>query len=218
MRILIHSVPERMWYVEKFLIPMLKGADIIVYTDAERKGNLAAFVESLSEYCTGDGGTWHLQDDVLPSPDFMSRAAALEGDEVVCGFVNEQGGPNCNLKGRVYAADIWYSFPCIYIPNRIADEFVDWIVSGAWETEARVEAHSLYVAGRGDDWFFLEFMTVRHGADMVNNVTPCLVEHIDWLIGGSMVNVWRGFIARAAYGDFDDQVEDLKQRIKALER
>ena len=87
MRILIHAVPERMWYVNEFLVPSLEaqGADNIeIWNDTEHQGNLAACMESFATR-KGDGGTWHLQDDVLICRNFVERCRDLD-DGIVFGF------------------------------------------------------------------------------------------------------------------------------------
>ena len=65
MKILIHAVPERMWYVEEFLIPALRaqGAEKIeIWNDTEHRGNLAACMDAFAAR-EGDGGTWHLHQE-----------------------------------------------------------------------------------------------------------------------------------------------------------
>ena len=219
MRVMIHACPNRMWYVEDFMLPELdrQGIEnVIVWNDAKRKGNLISCMESFAT-CEGDGGTWHLQDDVLLCRDFAERIEALPTDRIICGFVNEYGGPDCNLRGDVYAADMWYSFPCIFIPNRIARECSEWFISGDWKRDANALTYAVIGDdfSRGDDYFFREFVEIRHGTETVLNLAPCLVEHVDWLVGGSVVNAYRGFKARAVYWDDEDLVDDLKNRIKA---
>ena len=66
---------------------------------------------------------------------------------------------------------------------------------------------------RGDDFMFHKFMEECHDAEMVTNIS--LVEHIDWLIGGSAVNEWRGYICRSDLWDDEELVQELKRKIKA---
>lgn len=217
MQLMIHACPERRWYVDEFLVPEMRrqGIEPEVWLDAKRKGNLSACMEAFAA-CDGDGGTWHLQDDVLPARDFAERVKDLaDGDAVLCGFVNELGGPDCNLRGWVYMPDMWYSFPCTYIPNAIARECAEWWFSGAWRSEVQALAISAAEDGRGDDFLFREFMEIHHGGEMALNLTPCLVEHVDWLIGGSTVSPFRGYYARAVYWEDEELVKNLEQRIKA---
>lgn len=56
MRVCIHAYPKRMWYVEEFLVPMLKeqGAEVEVWNDTAGRGNLLSCVESFAAR-TGDG-------------------------------------------------------------------------------------------------------------------------------------------------------------------
>lgn len=222
MQIMIHACPDRMWYVENFLVPSIheqgiEQEQIKICEDKTRQGNLKACME-IFRSCIGDGGAWHLQDDVLISRDFAARIRALPKDKVVCGFVNELGGPDCNLRGKVYAADMWYSFPCIFIPHELARECAEWFFSDAWKKDADAAADVLAYDNRGDDWFFREFMEVRHGGETVINLTPCLVDHVDFLLGGSVVSPYRGFRTRAVYWDDEERVTELEKEITARER
>ena len=217
MRILIHAVPERLWYVNEFLVPELEaqGADLIqIYNDSEHLGNLEACLRAF-EARDGDGGTWHLQDDVLPCRDFVSRCRELD-EGVAYGFACRNFGDRLDAWGRVYAPDAWHSFQCIRIPDPFARECAAWVRSGAWERESACpELPILRKLGKGDDTFFHEFMTCRYFADAVHNVRPNLVEHIDWLIGGSAIHHWRDYLARAEFWDEPELVDELKARIRA---
>lgn len=220
MNIMIHCCPQRFDYADNWLQPELsrQGADEVrLYVDYARRGNLRACMDAFAS-CEGEGGTWHLQDDVLPARDFVERAKDYTGEHVVCGFVNEACGPDTNLRGAVYAPDMWYSFPCIYIPNRLARECAAWYRSGAWRSIQDATLLAIFEDGHGDDAFFMEFMTARHVGDTVVNLAPNLVEHIDILLGGSTVNPWRGYWARSAYWDDEERVEDVKRWIKSRVR
>ena len=50
---------------------------------------------------------------------------------------------------------------------------------------------------------------------IVENVRPNLVEHVDWLIGGSYLQPWRGYLARAEYWDDEDLIDALHERLRA---
>ena len=217
MKILIHAVPERMWYVDEFLIPALRaqGADEIrVWNDADHTGNLAACMAAFAA-CEGDGGTWHLQDDVLPCRDFVKRCRELD-DGVAFGFACPNFGDRLDAGGTVYAADAWHSFQCVRIPDAYARDCAAWVRSMAWRRESpAVELPILWDLGKGDDSFFHEYMQSRHGADIVENVRPNLVEHVDWLLGGSTVQCWRDYLARSAFWDDEDLVAALRERIRA---
>ncbi len=216
MKGMIHACPERLWYAERFLLPELREqgiGDIRVWYDGTGRGNLRSCMEAFASLA-GEGDTWHLQDDVLLCRDFARRAEELEEiPGILCGFVSELGGPDCNLRGRVYIPDMWYSFPCIRIPDALARGCAEWYLSGAWRREADPAAFALEAAGRGDDWFFREYMELRHGDGTVLNLVPCLAEHVDWLLGGSIVSRWRGHPTRAVYWEDEARVEELKRQL-----
>lgn len=216
MKFLIHACPQRMWYVEDFLLPMLReqGAENIeVWNDTERAGNLRSCMDSFMSR-TGDGGTWHLQDDVLPSRDFVKRCAEND-DGLVYGFCCRNFNDRIDAYGDVYVADAWNSFQCVRIPDEYARECASWVYSGVWEKEsALIELPVLYKLGKGDDTFFHEFMICRHPYDTALNLKPNLVDHVDWLVGGSALQQWRDYIARAEFFEDQDLIEELAQRIK----
>ncbi len=220
MKILIHAVPERMWYVEEFLISALEaqGAEEIeVWNDTEKKGNLTACMESFAAR-EGDGGTWHLQDDVLPCRDFVKRIRELD-EGVVYGFTCAHFGDDPQQTGTVYAPDAWHSFQCIRIPDAYARECAEWVLTGAWSpASAASELPALWAANKGDDSFFREFLLTRHGREQMRNVKPNLVEHVDWLIGGSILSPWRGFLARAYHWDDGELIQALKERLREREK
>lgn len=214
MRILIHAYPKRMWYVEGFLIPSLEkqGAtseEIEVWNDTELKGNLRACMESFAAR-EGDGGTWHIQDDVLACRDFVERCRALD-DGVCYGFCNEYFTDDPQQTGRLSVEDAWHSFQCVRIPDAYARECAAWL-----EGEGRQHEHyPLWISsGKMDDSVFRTFLIEKHGREMVTNVAPNLVEHVDWIMGGSVLHPWRGYIARAYHWDDDELVRELKEAVK----
>ena len=216
MKILIHAVPERMWYVNEFLIPALQaqGAEEIeIWNDTEHRGNLDACLDAFASR-EGDGGTWHLQDDVLPRRDFVTRCRDLD-DGIVFGFCCRNFGDRLDAFGQVYAPDAWNSFQCVRIPDAYARECADWVRSMRWQKESPApELPILWQLGKGDDTFFHEFLQCCYPSEIVENVKPNLVEHIDWIKGGSTIQ-WRDYIARAEYWDDEDLIAALRERIKA---
>ena len=214
MQIMIHATPGRMWYVTGYLVPELRlqGADsIVVWCDNEGLGNLQACRASLASIET-NGDTWHLQDDVLPCADFLKTARSMEAfPGVVCGFVSEVAGPDANLTGAQRGADLWYSFPCIRIPDGRARAFAAWIRDGGDKGD---EAADFIRKGNGDDWFFKRFMEMYHADETVWHCKPCMVEHVDFYLGGSIVTPWRGYWARAAWWDDENRVQELKKWVK----
>ena len=215
MRYMIHACPQRMWYVNDYLIPSMKAqgiADnqIIVWNDTEGKGNLFSCLASFKECGTHHGSTWHIQDDVIISRNFAEQTQAnTEG--IVCGFACKNFGPSMQQKGRVPISFMWYSFQCQLIPNEIAGEFVEWFntVKREYKYQGRI------VDGRHDDWFFREFMAARHPDAWVVNLAPNIVDHIDYLIGGTIINHARNIkVNRAEYFPDTDLVDELAEKMK----
>lgn len=212
---MIHAMPARMWYVEEFLIPSMlaqgiERQDITVWNDTERLGNLAACHEAFLS-CTDPGGTWHIQDDVIISRDFAARTKQHD-DGVVYGFCSPYFNDDCSIAGRVYPPDMWNSFQCVRIPNAIARECVEWFRS---EGKTVGTLLPVILANKGDDTIFHEFFESRHGRETALNLKPCLVNHVDYLIGGSVVNEWRGYFVQAEFWEDEDLLQDLKARLKA---
>lgn len=218
MKLLIHACPQRMWYVEGYLVPMLQdrgvGADEIeIWNDAAGRGNLIACMEAFASR-TGEGGTWHIQDDVLPCSDFAVRCREYD-EGVAYGFACRNFGDRLDAWGSVYVNDAWNSFQCVRIPDPWARECAEWVLSGAWERESPLpELSVLRAIGNGDDTFFHEFMICRHGDAAAENIRPNLVEHIDWLIGGSSLQTWRDYLARAEFWDEPALVDELRRKLK----
>lgn len=212
MKVLIHACPKRMWYVEGFLLPELErqGADEVeVWNDVERKGNLKSCMASFASR-TGDGGTWHIQDDVLLCRDFVERCR--QNDEgVVYGFCNVEFTDDPLQTGRVSVVDAWHSFQCLRIPDAYARECAAWL-DGPGRTSG---LYSIWIkSGKMDDDVFRTFLVDQHGRETVVNLKPNLVDHVDWIIGGSILSPWRGHIARAYWWDDEDLVEELQEAVK----
>ena len=215
MEVLIHACPERMWYVEGYLIPELErqGADRIrVWNDAEKRGNLYACMEAFAAM-EGDGATWHLQDDVLPCRDFVKRCRQHDAG-VVFGFCCEYFLDNPEICGPVYLEDAWHSFQCVRIPDPWARECAEWFFSGAWRSSPCPELPVLKATNRGDDTFFREFLIERHGMETGENLKPNLVEHVDLLIGGSLLHQYRDYLARAYYWEDREALERLREWLR----
>ncbi len=214
MRFLIHACPRRMWYVEEFLLPSLlaQGADpseVEVWNDSEGLGNLRSCVASFAAR-TGDGGTWHIQDDVLLCRDFVQRCRELD-DGVVYGFCCRQFTDDPDQSGLIHLPDAWHSFQCVRIPDAWAREYAEWVDTDAQKDSA---LRALAKVGKFDDYFFKEFLWSRHPEIQVTNAKPCLVEHIDVLIGGSMLSEWRGYWARAEWFPDQDLVDELREMLR----
>lgn len=219
MKILLHAVPQRLWYVENFMLPELKrqGADDVrLWVDRTGAGNLKSCMDSFASL-TEPGGTWHIQDDLLFAKDFVKRASGFSGP-LANGFCCIPFFDSPWTTGQVYMPDAWHSFQCIYIRNDLARECADWVRSGRWIESPNNELPVLHRAGKGDDTMFREFMLCRHPELPAYNFAPNLVEHIDWLIGGSTLKTsgkWYHDLPRSAIWQDEDMVTDLKARLKA---
>lgn len=203
-----------MWYVQEYLVPSLlkQGIyeeNISVYNDSKRLGNLKACMEAFST-CEGDGGTWHLQDDVVVCKDFKARTEEHD-DGLVCGFSSLfYDGDIESRKGVVSRDKMWFSFPCIRIPNDYARECAKWVTEFVI---GNVVYERFWKDGVNDDWAFRTWLKQFHPNDDALNITPCLVDHIDYLIGGGTGVKPRQRPVRAQYWEDEDIVEMLKEAI-----
>ena len=217
MRVLIHACPQRMWYVEEFMVPALLGQgldpeDLEIWNDSMGYGCLrSCMVAFASRY--GNGGTWHLQDDVLIASDFVRRCR--EHDQgVVYGFCCEYFTDDPGQTGHVYPPDAWHSFQCVRIPDEYARACAEWYLSGAWRMLGDAQLEALAEDNRGDDTFFREWMQELHPAETVENLRPNLVEHVDRWIGGSVLHQWRDYPATAYYWQEPELTEQLRARLR----
>ena len=218
MEIVIHAVPERLWYVQEFLIPELEaqGADDVrVWSDSDHHGNLAACMACFAAM-DGEGGAWHIQDDVLPAADFVARARAFDSG-VAYGFCCEYFLDDPAQVGFVYPEDAWHSFQCVRIPHAYARECAAWFAAGSWRELYDPELEALYDTNRGDDSFFRTWLREIRPAEGVLNMKPCMVEHVDLWIGGSVLHQWRDYQARAHWFD-DELVKQLRRRLRERRR
>lgn len=211
---IIHSCPERMWYVNNYLIPSIRDQsidDVSAWCDWNHVGCLHSCMNNFMRM-NEDGGTWHLQDDVIISRNFKSRTEELEGSKIVCGFVCGLD-ENLSHEGLVTPENMWWSFPCIYIPNRYAWECARWFYKKASDNN---KYKTWIRTKKFDDSVFREFMVLNYPTAEVLNLKPCLVDHIDYLIGGSVVNNNRQERnVRAVWFDSLDLVDELEERLKS---
>ena len=215
MEVMIHACPQRMWYVEDFLIPSLEAQGIekiTVWNDDKRRGNLHACMDAFASR-TGNGAAWHIQDDVLICRDFKERC--LQNDEgVVWGFCCQWFLDDPTHTGTVYAEDAWNSFQCVRIPDEYARACAEWYLSGAWRMLGDPQLEALAADNRGDDTFFREWMQELHPAETVENLRPNLVEHVDRWIGGSVLHQWRDYPATAHYWQEPELTDALRARLR----
>lgn len=214
---LIHTYPKRLWYVEQYLIPSMleqgiEKVDITIYNDSKGEGNLRACMNAFAS-CTDEGGTWHLQDDVIICKHFK-ELTELYDYGLVCGFCSLAfDGDIIANRGAVKRENMWFSFPCIRIPNDYARECADWVnnyIIGNFAYE------KFWKSGRNDDWCFREYLKSYHKDEIALNLAPNLVDHIDYLLGGGSGGQRpKNINTRALYWWDKDLVVELEEKINA---
>ena len=216
MEYMIHSCDKRLWYVEDYLVPSMLAQgipkeNIRIWNDDEHEGCLTSYIRSFQKLRGRKRGTWHLQDDVAICRDFSKRTEEHD-DGIVYGFFfrhhNEKDLEICD--GPLLVKHAGYSFPCIRIPNDIAGDFAEWFLTDARYRDPfqRWVSEKKYV-----DAFFLHFLKERYTDGSIYMMKPSIVEHVDWLLGGSTINKWRDHICRATYWDDEETIEDLKRQL-----
>lgn len=184
--------------------------DISINLDSQCIGSLLSAMERFAEIGNKKIDTWYMQDDVVISRDFAEKSQNTDFNGVIMGFLHQYKGYPDLHPGKTPVSDMGYSFPCMMIPWKIADEFATWFYCEA----SKQEHYQEWIrAGKYEDSFFRDFMMERHQDGWVYNLRPSIVEHIDWLIGGSTINKWRPEICRATYWDDESIVEELKDKL-----
>lgn len=211
MKYVIHTYPKRLWYVTQYLVPSMerqgiKPSDILILNDNNGYGNLQAFIHSL-DYLDED--CWHLQDDILISKEFKKKTEVLGRiNTVVNGFCHYDFNEGCILhKGFAKTKFMYLSFPCIFIPKDIADSFYKW----ALKQETKKKYKEIFDSGKQDDKLFYEYMQTQDYE--IYNCYDCLVDHVDYLIGGSSINP-RDHQVRAMYWNENELNIELEERLK----
>lgn len=216
MQYMIHASPQRMWYVEGFLVPSMlsqgiREEDILVRCDREKLGNLRACARRLREAGTMPGGTWHIQDDVLLCRDFAERTRA-EDHGIVWGFACKNFGDSETYAGEHPVVFAWHSFQCLRIPNELAAEWTVWLEREAPNTPLYAEKIQ---TGKCDDELLRFFLRDKHAGMRVRNLAPNLVEHVDFLIGGTVLNPLRRIkINRSMLWEDEALVAELEEQLK----
>lgn len=217
MKYMIHTYPKREWYVLKYLVPsMLKQGinkdDITIYSDRNSLGNLLSWLWSLSQV---KEDTWHLQDDIIICSDFKDRTEVYSYlNTVVCGFVHYDFNTGSTLQtGFTHPKFMFMSFPCIFIPKKYSDEFLNWIYLPQTKEKYKKEIESK----KNDDLLFYKYINEIHKDLKIYNCKPCLVDHIDYLIGGSSVNgrLYEGQQVRAYYWNEEKLIKELERKIES---
>lgn len=213
---MIHTCDQRKWYVNKYLIPSMleqgiQKDEIIVAVDSNNMGILYSTMQMFDWIGrTQDWSTmmWHLQDDVIISSDFKQLAETLYGD-IICGFCSMYD--RSRKFGLVEKEQMWYSFPCIGIKNYYAKDCADWFFEKAiFESENKDKLKT----GKYVDLFFREYIQQHNKPIRIFNSNPNLVDHIDFLIGGSIVNSARDEKqVRSLYWKEQEKVRILGQKL-----
>jgi hypothetical protein len=213
---MIHAMPKRMWYVEKYLIPSMleqgiKKEDIRVYNDEKREGNLRACMNAFMQVDDSAEGTWHLQDDVIISHDFKEITEKYDKG-IVCGFKSVYDGDQ--PAGKVSIKEMWFSFLCIRIPNEYAKECAEWTFMYMIGNPVYRE---YWEKGVNDDWMFRQYISQYHKNDEVINLNPNIVDHVDFLIGGT-VNSVREFTIQIRSKLWKDEylVRELESKLNEI--
>ena len=210
---LIHTMPKRLWYVENYLIPSMtlqgiKESDIKVYNDSAGDGNLRACMYAFQSVDTSEEGTWHLQDDVIISHDFKEKTE-MHDTGIVCGF-NSKYDEELPA-GYVDSGKMWFSFLCIRIPNDMAIGCAKWCLNG-------IIGNPIYSdwwkRGVNDDLIFRRYVWENWGDKPVLNLSPNIVDHIDYLIGGTVNSSKRPTIIRSKRWEDEYLVDALAERLK----
>lgn len=214
---MIHTCKDRHWYVKEYLVPSIiktgiRPSDVIIWLDKKELGCLESCMSAFlytQNYKYGDSdGVWHLQDDVIICKDFKELTEKYDSG-VVCGYCWSEDRYS-NLTGYVEPKRMWYSFPCIRIPNDIAVACGEWFYK---DVIHNYQYHQWVTAKKYDDSIFKIYM-MDYTLELATNLKPNLVDHIDFLIGGSVVNQTRSFSeTRAQY--FEDRylVDELKEKL-----
>ena len=215
MKYLIHSCKKRYWYVKNYLIPSMvkqgiREQNIHVYLDYNDDGCLQSCMKSFNGMPDDNTGTWHLQDDVIICSDFKERTLRLSSlyDGIICGYCYRFDDNRYKI-GNVKAKEMWYSFPCIYIPNKVARDCANWF----YNKVVNDGAYFLYVKSKKhDDTLFRIFVEDYYPNIHVTNLSPNLVDHIDYLIGGSIINNSRDVKeTHAVYFEESELVKELEK-------
>lgn len=215
---LIHTYPKRIWYVDQFLVPSMikqgiKEEDISIYNDSKGEGNLRACMNAFLAVQDDQGGTWHLQDDIIICKDFKKRTE-LNDHGLVCGFSSLlYDGDIEEKKGAVKRENMWFSFPCIRIPNKWARECSEWVTKYIIGNPVY---EKYWKKGTNDDWAFRAYLKEFHNDCVALNIMPNLVDHIDYLIGGGSGGI-RKKPCRSQYWEDEDLVEELEEWLKKKE-
>ena len=185
MNFIIHTCSGREWYIDEYLIPsMLEQGiapdDITIWIDRLNNGCLESCMQSWKSLPL-QGHTWHLQDDVIIARDFYKRVEEWEHFEgIICGLCTHYDKDRKHFYNQISTnlTQLWFSFPCIRIPNKLAKKCAMYFYS-------TTEYDKWKNWKRGDDSVFRSYIR-NHCKDVkFINLNPNLVDHVDYLLNGS---------------------------------
>lgn len=213
---IIHACKPRMDYVNDYIVPsMLKQgiaeSDITVDCDSDERGCLEHTMR-IFRNMPDHGDTWHLQDDILISSNFR-EVTERDYKGIVCGFASQYDhDPVC---GETNFEHAWWSFPCIRIPNRTALKCGEYFFNVVMKS--RKPHHKKFIrAKKFDDSLFKEYVRIFEPNIKVTNLNPNIVDHVDYLIGGTIVNNGRALSnVSSVFWDEPELTEALYEDIKA---
>lgn len=222
MKYMIHSCNKRLWYVKKYLIPsMIKEGipeeDIILWNDDNGIGNLKSWVKSC-EYIRDNlpmyDITWHMQDDVIICKNFKERTQNPPPNDLTCGFrCKNFNSVSYNKLGKRPLKNFLWGLQCVSIPNYLINHFVLWFY-----TYVVRDGHNAkrYSQNKFDDYFFLRFLQLNYPFTQCYNLEWSLVDHIDYLLGGTAIEnqFHNSNINRAVKFDNNEAVEKLQKELE----
>lgn len=212
----IHTYPGRLWYVNDFMIPSMleqgiNKADISIYNDEAGDGNLESCMNSFANTIGGKNDfMWYLQDDILISSDFKEKTEQLDNDkdvpEIICAYgFRKRKPPRVQDK-----KEMWLSMQCVRLPNYIANGCSKWYYEFVqYNTQYRKR-----VKGKKSDDVILYHYVQQFYSGKILNLIPNLVDHIDTLIGGSVINKQRTSESVSIYWNEPELREKLKDDLR----
>lgn len=210
----IHTSPKRTEFVNEYMIPSFleQGIKPIVWNDAEMVGQLPAWVDCakwiLENYNIYDG-TWHLEDDVVLCKDFRKKTEELSNrTNIVQGFRCKWFSKNLyELTGMQPVKNLMPGSQCIFIPNYYLIDFVrffDEKIKTGQFLKSEWDRGVLY-----SDNAFKRYLKKNFPDAEINQLEDSLVDHVDYLLGGSSMNVNREHLVCRAV-KFDNCEEVLR--------
>lgn len=234
--IIVRACVERRDYVKKFLIPSLleQGMPqdhVLIWQDTDRVGNLQAFLNMMTwikDNMDRDTNIWLLQDDVIISSTFVKTICSrkvMKFKGIINGYCcqvwNED---NYEKTGERINLLKWFSFPCERIPVSYIEKFLEWFELSVKRDDELGDQYRFWANhGKFDDSFWMDYLYQCHPIDkcwnygtVVNGVPQGgLVEHVDYLIGGSLINPRQGDVRRLNYyWNEPELVEKLKVELE----